>query len=113
MGPILVSASESLPESGSAGDPPEREGTHPVASVSDAVPVPPPRAPESTAEAREPLETQLVFAAILLFLVGASVGGAFGIWKLTERTEFVTFNILTKEVRGSLLKLMAASGAGL
>ncbi|HEX6276179.1 MAG TPA: DUF2079 domain-containing protein [Polyangiaceae bacterium] len=59
-----------------------------------------------------PVETQLVVSIALLFLVGASLGGAVALFGLTNRTEFVTFNALEKDARTALLKLMAASGAG-
>jgi uncharacterized membrane protein len=59
----------------------------------------------------DPPETEFVLAAIVLFLVGASLGGALGVWQLGNRTEFVTFNALDKTERAELLKQMAASGA--
>ena len=78
-------------------------------------PVVAPSSPESDAKpaTSRPLETQLVNAAIRLFLVGASIAGAIGLLGLDNRTEFATYNVLPVEVRGSLLKLMAAGGAGL
>jgi uncharacterized membrane protein len=64
----------------------------------------PARSPE------RPLETQLISSAILLFLVGASMGGAIGLMKVQQRPEFVTFNQLAKEERASMIKLMAGCG---
>jgi uncharacterized membrane protein len=57
-----------------------------------------------------PLETQLISSLILLFLVGASLGGAAGLLKVQQRPEFVTFNVLAKEERTFMIKLMAACG---
>jgi uncharacterized membrane protein len=101
---VQESVPEGVPKSGSSGS--GQEGPLVDAPPSTA---PAPAQPKSG----QPLEQQLVIAGILLFLVGASLGGAIGIWKLTERTEFVVTNALDKEVRGSLLRLIAASGIGL
>jgi uncharacterized membrane protein len=104
----LVSAPESLPEPLPTTGPPGSEGPD-TASLPAAVEPPKPPEPERS----RPVETELVYAAILLFLVGASVGGAVGLMLLDTRTEFVTYNALDKELRGSLIKVMALSGVGL
>jgi len=102
-----VSAPESLPELLPTSGPPASEGPH--TALADAPE--PPVAPEP--ERTRPIETAVVVAAILLFLVGASVGGAIGLLRLESRAEFVTYNALDKELRGALIKIMAASGVGL
>jgi uncharacterized membrane protein len=99
-----VSAPQSLPEPPRAAVSPETRGTDAdVGAVSSGADL---RRP-----AADPPETALVVAVVLLFLVGAAIGGAVGIWRLPNRTEFVTFNALDKTVRMDLLKLMAMSGA--